>query len=52
MRDKWSLLVIVTTTNGMVSQQVIDFASPAWANTAYDNIKSAYIGSIEVIKLY
>lgn len=39
MRDKWSLLVIVVSSNA-ASQQVLDFASSNWVDVAYKTLKN------------
>jgi hypothetical protein len=56
MRDKWSLLVIISGTS--VSQQVLDFGSPSWADAAYEKLSAeltpaiATVVKATVIKLY
>ena len=55
MRDKWSLHVTVISNEGFVSQQVLDFGSPSWADTAFNNLRKEFVagnGRLIVIKLY
>jgi len=54
MREVWSLLVIIRTMNNQhaAAMQVLNFASPAWADTAYNNIRSDAAYGTSVIKLY
>ena len=55
MRDKWSLLVITSASNNYVCQEVLDFGSPSWADTAHEKIMLCVTPPgvyIKVVKLY
>lgn len=52
MREIWSILVIIIDSCGRATTNVLDFASPTWADVAYEKLTGVgnYIRS--VVKLY